>query len=88
MANSRRKARNSGFVRKDDGQKGLSDYEIDAAAVEAKTARLKAARLAKEVEDAKATVPVPAKVKSKKATPPDKQLSDWLDLQTSSGRNT
>src|SRR3954447_8177141 len=36
--------------RAEDAKKAMSDYEAEAAAVAAKTARLKAARLAKEAE--------------------------------------
>ena len=90
MANSRHKAAKAHgvFARRDGEQKELSDYEIGAAAIEAKTARLKAARLAKEAEDKQNAIPLPVKVKEKKAPKGGKPLSDWMDAQASSGRKT
>ena len=43
--------------RAEDGKKAMSDYQAEAAAVAAKTARLKAARLAKEAEEARLAPP-------------------------------
>ena len=52
--------------RAQDGKKAMSEYEAEAAAVRIKTARLKAARLAKEAADAAdaaaaPVVPLPVK---------------------------
>jgi hypothetical protein len=73
----------------EDGKKAMLDYEAEAAAVRAKTERLRAARLAREA----ATPPAPAKgrtastkkaAKTPKAKP--RPLSDWLDEQRKDGR--
>jgi len=92
MANLKHKAAKAYgnvFARRDGEQKELSDYEIGAAAIEAKTARLKAARLAKEAEDKENAIPMPAKViKSKKASTGGKRLSDWMETEANNGRKT
>ena len=74
--------------REEEAKKNLSDYEIDRAAVEVKTARLRAERLAREAELAKTSPPVPAKKKTvKKTKAQSESLSTWLKDQQSSGRN-
>ncbi len=74
--------------REEEAKKNLSDYEIDRAAVEVRTARLRAERLAREAELAKTSPPVPAKKKAaKKAKAQSESLSSWLKDQQSSGRN-
>jgi hypothetical protein len=74
--------------REEEAKKNLSDYEIDRAAVEAKTARLRAERLAREAVVAQSSPPVPAKKKAvKKAKGKSESLSNWLKDQQSSGRN-
>jgi hypothetical protein len=71
--------------RANDASKATADYENEAAAVRAKTARLKALRLARD-----AAAPPPAasapKRKAKKKSPGGK-LSDFLDGQEKEGRN-
>ena len=57
--------------RAEDGKKAMSEYEAEAAAVRAKTARLRALRLAHEAEQA-AAAPAPAAAKKKKAAKGDK----------------
>ena len=72
------------------GRKAMSDYEAEAAAERAKTARLRAARLARDA----ALPPVPPKagVAKKRSAKQGKgasgKLSDWLDDQQKSGRNS
>jgi hypothetical protein len=67
--------------RADDARKATSEYETAAAALRARTERLKALRLAR---DAAAPRPAPAKRKSKKKSAGS--LSDWLDGQAKDGR--
>ena len=64
------------------GQRATADYEIEAAALRAKTERLKALRLER---DAAAPKPAP-KGKSKKRGSGN-SLSEWLDGQAKEGRN-
>lgn len=74
-----------------DGKKAMSEYEAEQAAVRTKTARLKAARLAKEAADAAtaaAAPPTPAKKNAKKSKVPAEKLTDWLDDQHKGGRNS
>ena len=78
----------------EDGKKAMAEYEASAAATRAKTAKLKALRLAKEAADeaapkpaAKAKAKAKPGVKKKKAAPEGK-LSDWLEDQSNSGRST
>jgi hypothetical protein len=80
----------------EDGKKAMAEYEANASATRAKTEKLRALRLAKEAADLAAPKP-PAKAKAKapatgakkkKAAAPDGKLSDWLENQTDSGRNT
>jgi hypothetical protein len=97
MADQKSDAANAQFKklqRAADGRKAMSEYETEVAAIAAKTARLRALRLAKEAEEAANPPPPVVKksaakksVKSKttkaaKAPP----LSDWLDAQKGSGR--
>jgi len=49
--------------RAEDGKRAMSDYEAEAAAVRAKTARLRALRLARDAEQAAAAPPAPVKKK-------------------------
>ena len=73
----------------EDGKKAMLDYEAEAAALRAKTEKLRALRLAREA----AAPPVPAKkapVKkaSKGAKAPkakSRPLSEWLDDQKKDG---
>jgi hypothetical protein len=71
--------------RAQDAKKATQEYESSAAAIRAKTERLKALRLER---DAANPPPVAApKRKAKKKTPSGK-LSDWLDGQSKEGRNS
>jgi hypothetical protein len=70
--------------RANDAKKATSDYETEAAAVRAKTARLKALRLARDAAAPKATATAP---KGKKKAKPGR-LSDWLDGETKEGRRS
>jgi hypothetical protein len=72
--------------RAEDAKKATSEYESTAAALRAKTERLKALRLAR---DAAAPKPAPAAPKRKgKAKGPSGSLSDWLSEQAKEGRNS
>ena len=76
----------------EDGKKAMAEYEASAAATRAKTEKPRALRLARDASELAAAPPAKAKAKSKaKATKkkaPAGKLSDWLDGQTTSGRNT
>ena len=87
----------------EDGKKAMAEYEASAAATRAKTEKLRALRLAREAAELAAPKP-PAKIKAKagaktgtksgtksaktKKQVPDGKLSDWIDDQADSGRNT
>ena len=75
--------------RAEDGKKAMSEYESEGAAVRAKTARLKALRLARDAAEAEAT-PKAAAASKKKAVKPKKAkpatLSTWLKGQQGDGR--
>jgi hypothetical protein len=67
-------------------KKSPSDYETTAEALRAKTAKLKALRLAR---DAANPPPPPAAPKRKrKSKGPSGSLSDWLDGQAKEGRGS
>src|SRR5262245_5149597 len=76
----------------EDGKKALLDYEAEAAAVRAKTEKLRALRLARDA----AMPPAPTKAKSsgakkaakstKAAKEKSRPLSEWLDDQRKDGR--
>ena len=72
--------------RANDAKKALSDYEIEAAAVRAKTERLRALRLARDAAAPKATATA-ARPKGKKKAKPGR-LSDWLDGEAKEGRRS
>ena len=94
MADDPNKARAEIRARQaEDGKKAMAEYEASAAATRIKTEKLRALRLAKEAAEL-AAAPV-AKVKTKAKSAPKKKkkapagkLSDWLDGQADSGRNT
>jgi hypothetical protein len=76
----------------EDGKKAMAEYEASAAATRAKTEKLRALRLAKEAAELAAPKP-PTKAKAKSNTAnknkvDDGKLSDWLEDQTDSGRNS
>jgi hypothetical protein len=73
----------------EDGKKAMLDYEAQAAALRAKTEKLRALRLAREA----AMPPTPARTRASAAKKPAKAskskgqpLSDWLDDQRKDGR--
>jgi hypothetical protein len=74
-----------------DGKNALAEYEAQAAAVRAKTERLRALRLARE---AVAPPPAPKRAATKKVKSGSKtkgtaeKLSSWLKDQQNSGRRT
>ena len=69
--------------RAEDAKKATSEYELTAAALRAKTERLKALRLERDAAAPKPTAP---KRKSK-AKGNGASLSDFLDGQAKEGRN-
>jgi len=73
--------------KKADGRKATLEYEAEAAAMRAKTERLRALRLAR---DAALPQPPPHKVPAKKTGKAGKTkprpLSEWLDDQKKDGR--
>ena len=70
------------ILRAEDAKKATSEYESTAAALRAKTERLKALRLARDAAALPET-PAAPKRKRKKNTG---SLSDWLDGQAKEGR--
>lgn len=70
----------------DGNKKTMSVYETEAAALRAKTERLKALRLARDAA-APPVEPAAPKRKGKKAAARG-SLSDWLDGQAKEGRNS
>jgi hypothetical protein len=74
-----------------DGQKAMLDYEAEAAAIRAKTERLRALRLAR---DAALPPPAPKKTaaRAKKGVPAKRagtaSLSTWLDEQKDGGHRS
>jgi hypothetical protein len=82
---TRRHEANVKFAKLQRTQSATSDYETTAAAVRAKTERLKALRLER---DAAAPKPAPAAPKRKSKTRGSgRSLSDFLDGQAKEGRN-
>ena len=73
----------------EDGKKAMLDYEAEAAALRAKTEKLRALRLARDA----AMPPPPAKKTSaakktgKAAKAKARPLSEWLDDQRKDGRH-
>jgi hypothetical protein len=83
--------------RVEDGKKAMSEYEAEREAIRAKTARLRALRLARDAaeQEAQKADPAPAKAAkktskgvAKKAKKPAGTLSDWLNNQQASGRRS
>jgi hypothetical protein len=71
----------------EDGKQAMLDYEAQAAALRARTERLRALRLARDA----AAPPAPAKAKKtasarKSAKEKPRPLSEWLDDQRKDGR--
>ncbi|MEA2906547.1 MAG: hypothetical protein QOG83_896 [Alphaproteobacteria bacterium] len=78
-------------LRAEDGKKAMSEYEAEAAAVRAKTAKLRALRLARDAAEqaAAAERPVVAKKKpAKKAKETSAKLAEFLEDQKNGGRNS
>lgn len=72
--------------RSDQAKKNLSDYDTSEAAIAAKTARLRAERLARDAALARTAPPVAVKKRAaKKAKAKPESLSNWLNSQSSSG---
>jgi hypothetical protein len=72
--------------RAEDAKKAMSDYEMEAAAVRAKTERLRALRLARDAA-APPKPPAPAKKKAAGAKKgKSASLAEWLDGEKSEGR--
>jgi hypothetical protein len=71
--------------RANDASKATAEYETEAAAVRAKTARLKALRLARDAAAPPPAAPAPKRKAKKKG--PGAKLSDFLDGQEKEGRN-
>ena len=61
--------------REQDGKKAMAEYEAEGLAMRAKTAKLKALRLARDAEQAAATASAPAKKPAKKAKPKPATIS-------------
>jgi hypothetical protein len=77
--------------RAEDGKKAMAEYEAAAIATRAKTEKLRALRLAREAEAAKAAPKKAVKKKAGVKTASAKgkassTLSDWLDAQERGGR--
>jgi hypothetical protein len=68
-----------------EGRKAMSDYEAEAAAVRARTEKLKALRLARDAANA-AAAPLPAK-RARKVRVPGPSLAAWLKDRDDSGHN-
>ena len=92
MADEANKARAEIRARQaEDGKKAMAEYEANAAATRAKTEKLRALRLAKEAADAASKPAAKPKAKpgaKKKLVAAKGKLSDWLEDQAESGRNT
>jgi hypothetical protein len=73
--------------RAQDAKKATIEYETEAAALRAKTERLKALRLARDAADAPAVPAAAAPKRKAKTKGKGGKLSDWLDGQAKEGRN-
>jgi hypothetical protein len=94
MADDVKNDKASAEVRKaqqaEDGKKAMLDYEAQAAALRAKTEKLRAMRLARDAAAppvAAKTKKAPAKKSAKAAKAKSRPLSDWLDEQRKDGRS-
>jgi hypothetical protein len=73
----------------EDAKKATAEYHAAAAAVDANTARLRALRLEREAAASAAPKAKAIKKKpAKKVKAPAGKLSDWLQDQKGSGRNS
>src|SRR5437868_2534878 len=85
------KAQFDKLQRAEDGKKAMADYEAEAVAVRAKTARLRALRLARDAaqQSAAAAAPVPAKKKAARTTKgKSANLTGWLVDQKEGGHKS
>ena len=92
MAESRKNQAEAEFKktqRAQDGRKALSEYEAEAVAVRARTAKLRALRLARDAAEAAAApaATVPAKKGGRKAKSAPASLSGWLKDREGSGHS-
>ena len=71
-----------------DGKKAMSEYEAELAATRAKTAKLRALRLARDAAAPAEPAPAAKQKPAKKSKAKAGLLSDWLDDQQKSGRNS
>ena len=75
-----------------DGKKAMSEYESGEVALRARTAKLRALRLARDAELAAAAPPAPEPAKKKKAVKKaaskSAPLSDFLKARQDSGRTS
>jgi DUF4097 and DUF4098 domain-containing protein YvlB len=75
--------------RAEEAKKNLSDHEAGEAAIAAKTARLRAERLARDAALALTSPPVSVKKRAaKKTKAKTESLSNWLNSRDSSGRKS
>lgn len=73
--------------RANDAKKAMADYEAEAAAMRAKTERLRALRLARDAElAAAAPAAAPKKKPGAKKKAATSTLSEWLESESNSGR--
>ena len=73
--------------RANDAKRAVADYEAEAAAMRAKTAKLRALRLARDAELAAAAPPAaPKKKPAAKKKAATSTLSEWLESESNSGR--
>ena len=75
--------------RAEEGKKAMAEYEAEAIAVRAKTARLRALRLERDAAEGKVTDEAPAvpeKKPGKKGKVKSANLTDWLKDREGSGR--
>jgi hypothetical protein len=77
------------------GAKAMAQYEAEAAALRAKTARLRELRLAQEAANPAPAKSAPtvkrtaaAKKKGGKGSASSQSLSDWLTMQQNQGRRS
>ena len=86
--NSNKHQANAQFAksqRAQDAKKATQEYESSAAAIRAKTERLRALRLERDAANPQPVVVPKRKTKKKAAAG---KLSDWLDDQAKQGRNS
>ena len=88
------KAEFAKLQRAQDAKKAMSDYEAEAAATDAKTARLRALRLARDAALPPKEPVVPKQKKTKTTTvkgkkkAPKASLTEWIDVQGKEGRRS